>query len=464
MNIFTQSKSLAALTFLPVLLTLLPSAMAQQSAATGESAAVAMFDHSGDHGSRFWVSGQVNVIFQAHPPFRAKYTGENSLLPNYEKATSRVMTLYTGLRLNKSTEVLLDVEQAGGQGLSTALGLAGFSNLDVVRNPTLSQDPYIARVMFHKVIALSKDAIENDHGPLSTFSELPARRFDIRVGKFGTVDFFDVNSVGSDSHMQFMNWAIDQNGAYDFAADTRGYTWGAIAEYQDRTWAFRFGETLMPTVANGMNLRWNLRRAHAENFEFELRRGFLSKKPGAIRVLGYQNYANMGRYRDAIDRYLAGKDVSPDITAHPLQTTCKYGFGANLEQSLTPAITVFGRFGWNDGKNESFAFTEIDQAAALGVRFDGAKWGRKQDRAGIAFASNALSGDHRRYLALGGKGFIIGDGALNYGREQVVESYYTVHLWRGGYVAPGLQYAINPGYNKDRGPVLIPSFRLHLEL
>ena len=88
------------------------------------------------------------------------------------------------------------------------------------------------------------------------------------TGKFGMVDFFDVNDVGSDSHLQFMNWAIDQNGAYDFAADTRGYTWGAIVEYQDRKWGFRFAEALMPSVANGINLVWNLRRARAENYEF----------------------------------------------------------------------------------------------------------------------------------------------------------------------------------------------------
>jgi high affinity Mn2+ porin len=439
-------------------------ALAQQNEVvdTPGLASTTMFDHAQD--SRFWISGQVNVIFQTHPPFSAKYSGANSLDSNYEKATSRVMTLFTGVRLNKSTEVLFDVEQAGGQGLSTALGLAGFSNLDVVRNPTLSQKPYVARAMFHKVIALSKERIENDRGPLSTFTEAPAKRLDIRAGKFGTVDFFDVNSVGSDSHMQFMNWSVDNNGAYDFAADTRGYTWGAIVEYQDRRWAFRFGEALMPTVANGLNMEWNLSRAHSENFEFELRRGFLPKKPGVIRVLSYQNYANMGRYRDAINRYEEGKDTVPDITFHPLQTTRKYGFGVNMEQSLTPAVTLFGRFGWNNGKTESFAFTEIDQTAAVGVGFNGAKWGRKSDRVGIAFASNAISGDHRRYLALGGKGFIIGDGGLNYGREQILESYYTVHLWKGMYAAPGLQYVINPGYNKDRGPVLIPSFRVHMEL
>src|SRR5271165_998624 len=434
----------------------------QKSQPVSDGQAQSMFEHQIT--DKIWIAGQVNFIFQTHPPFDAKYTGPNSLQPDYEKATSRVLTLYTGYKFNGSTEALVDIEETGGQGLSQALGVAGFPNLDVVRNPTLSQAPYVARAMFHGVLALSNDRVEADPGPLSTFTELPTRRLEIRVGKFGLVDFFDVNSVGSDSHMQFMNWAIDQNGAYDFAADTRGYTFGAIVEYQDRKWGFRFAEALMPTVANGIDLQWNLRRARGESYEFQLHRGVLPKKDGEVRLLAYTNYANMGIYREAIDQYLGGKTAKPDITNHPLQTTLKYGFGVNLEQALTRNVTAYGRFGWNNGKTESYAFTEIDQTFAGGVFVNGRKWGRPQDRFGIAAASNALSGDHREYLALGGKGFIIGDGALNYGRENILESYYTVHVWKGLYVAPDVQYIVNPAYNRDRGPVVVPGFRLHIEL
>ncbi len=415
-------------------------------------------------GKRLWLSGQMNFIAQAHPAFSALYSGVNSLDPDYEKALSRVVTLYAGLQVSQSTEVLADVEEAGGRGLSNALGLAGFSNLDAVRNPSLGQKPYLARLMVHQVFALSKERIEADPGPFSTFSDLPARRLDVRVGKFGTVDFFDVNSVGSDSHLQFMNWAVDQNGAYDFAADTRGYTWGAILEYQQRQWGFRFAEALMPSVANGMQEVWNLRQARAENYEFELHRGLLPKQPGMIRLLSYTNYANMGIYRVAIDRYLDGLDPKPEITDHPLQTTRKYGFGVNVEQGFTRNLTAFGRFGWNNGKTESYVFTEIDQTFAGGVAMNGRRWRRRGDRAGVAFASNAISGDHRRYLELGGTGFIIGDGALNYGREKILESYYTAHLWKGFYASPGVQYVTNPAYNRDRGPVLIPTLRFHVEL
>jgi len=193
-------------------------------------------------------------------------------------------------------------------------------------------------------------------------------------------------------------------------------------------------------VANRINLQWNLRRARGESYEFEFHRGILPKpkKDGMVRLLAYTNHGNMGIYRDAINRYLEGKAPKPDITNHPLWTTLKYGFGVNLEQALTPNVTAYGRFGLNNGKTESWAYTEIDQTFSGGFAVNGRKWARNQDRFRMAFTSNGLSGDHRTYLALGGLGFIIADGALNYGRERFLENYYTLHLWRGLYVAPDL--------------------------
>jgi hypothetical protein len=420
-----------------------------------------MFPHSAD--TRWWLSGQANFIYQTHPPFYAQYSGTNSFQPYYEKAASRVMTLYTGYQITKSIEVLFDVEEAGGEGLSQALGIAGFVNLDVVRNPSLSEAPYLSRYMYHQVIALSAEKTEAARGPLMTFSELPVRRLEFRFGKFGMSDFFDLNAVGSDSHLQFMNWAVDQNGAWDYAADTRGYTIGAILEYQSPKWGVRLGEALMPTVANGPDLQWNLTKANGTNLEFELHRGFLKKKDGIIRVLMYVNNANMGVYQRANEQYLANPVKPPDITNHPQQVETKYGFGLNFEQALSRYILLYGRFGWSNGKTESWAYTEIDQTVQVGAGFEGRMWNRKYDRAGAVFVSNGISSEHARYLSYGGLGFILGDGGLTYGRETIFESYYTAHAWRGLFLGLDIQYVVNPGYNQVRGPVVVPSFRLHLE-
>jgi high affinity Mn2+ porin len=413
--------------------------------------------------TRFWLSGQANFIFQTHPPFYAKYSGPHSLDPNYEKATSRVLTLYTGVRLNNSFEILADVEEAGGAALSTGFGLAGFTNLDIVRNPLLSKAPYLARGMVHKVVALSKEKVENERNPLSLFTELPRRRLEFRFGKYSMPDFFDQNTAGSDTHLQFTNWTIDNNGAWDYAADTRGYTVGGVIDYEDTNWSLRFGEGLMPKVANGIDLVWKFWQAHAENVEVDWQHGVLPKKAGVIRFLGFVNHANMGIYKDAIEQFDEGLTSTPEITNHPWHITEKYGFGVNIEQNIKPDIIAFARWGWNNGKTESFAYTEDDETFLTGVGVYGGRWHRKQDRAGVAFVTNGICKYHQQYLADGGLGFLLGDGGLNYGREDIVETYYTAHVWRGIYIAPGVQHINNPGYNQDRGPVTVPSFRAHVE-
>ncbi|HKV78366.1 MAG TPA: carbohydrate porin [Candidatus Sulfotelmatobacter sp.] len=433
---------------------------ADPQAPPDEISTESMFPHFKD--TRFWLSGQANFVFQTHPDFHALYSGAHSLSPRYEKATSRLITLYTGVRLNRSTEFLVDIEEAGGAALTQGFGLAGNADLDIVRNPSLSKAPYLGRGEFHKVFALSDDKVENQRNTFSLFEELPRRRLELRVGKFSMPDSFDVNAVGSDTHLQFLNWTADNNGAWDYAADTRGYTVGLTADFEDRNWGFRFGEALMPKVANGIDLVWKPWQAHAENYEFELRHGVIPKKSGVVRLLAYTNFANMGIYRDQVIKAAEG-GVTPDITNHPWHVTMKYGFGVNLEQNVSHYLITFARFGWNDGRTESFAYTEVEQTFAEGVGANGAWWHRKQDRAGVAFVSNAIKKDHQNYLAAGGLGFLLGDGLLNYGRENIVETYYTLHIWRGIYVAPGFQHIVNPGYNRDRGPVTVPSFRAHVE-
>ena len=197
---------------------------------------------------------------------------------------------------------------------------------------------------------------------------------------------------------------------------------------------------------------------------WELHGSVFGKQPGILRILSYVNHANMGVYRTQVDEWLANPVTPvPQITAHPLQTTIKYGFGLNFEQSIRDWIGVFGRWGWNEGQHESFAYTEVNQTWEFGVGANGQQWGRKNDRLGLVFVSNGINHEHARYLGFGGLGFLLGDGKLHYGRENILESYYTLHVWRGFFPAVGLQYMLNPGYNKDRGPVIVPTLRLHLE-
>jgi hypothetical protein len=420
------------------------------------SAQDSLLPHPDD--SRWWLSGQVNFIFQWHGDFTSPYEGPNSLRAESEDALSHLLTLYTGVRLGSRTDVIFDVESAGGRGISDALGLAGFTDLDVVRNPTLGSAPYVARLFVHQTIPLGSDTMHVDRGPFSLASEVPVRRIDVRAGKFGTVDWFDLNGPGSDSHTQFMNWTADNNGAYDYAADTRGYSNGIEAEYTDRWWSLRFAEMMMPKVANGIDLDWNIAKARAENLELEVRHN-----DGVVRVLSYLNHANMGSYAEALAAWHAGVDPRPTIELHRQPGRTKQGFAVNAEQSITHDARVFGRWGWNEGHHESFAYTEANGAIELGADVRGAAWSRANDKAGVAVMINSLSDDHAAYLAAGGLGFILGDGHLTYGTERIVEAYYTARLYRGVFASFDVQGIVNPGYNRDRGPVLVPGIRLHLE-
>ena len=429
-----------------------------------------MFPHT--EKSRYFAAGQANIIFQADPPFHSAYEGVNSFINRGEYKTSLVGTLYLGMQLRRSarteTDFILNFESAGGRGLSEALGIAGFTNLDVVRNPNLGSKPYLARVQLRQTIGLTSKMVEAERDNFSFATLVPERRFEVRAGKMGLPDTLDINSVGTDSHLQFMNWTVDNNGAWDYAADTRGYTYGVIGEYDDRAFTARYALALMPTVANGITLDWALRRASGQNVEVELRKPLAGRllnpdRKGVIRLLGYTNHAHMGLYRDAINAYLNGADEVPDITKHAKFSAVKYGFGLNAEQELTPNISVFGRLGWNEGQHESYAYTEVDQTFEAGGSYAGAAWSRPLDKAGLAFVTNAIKHDHQEYLKLGGRGFILGDGSLSYGREDILEGYYDLHAWRGLFYAFDTQFIDHPGYNTVRGPVVVFSVRAHVD-
>lgn len=440
-----------------------------QSEPPQKAAPATMFPHPDN--ARYLLSGQANIIFQGHPGFHSPYSGPNSMLARGEYKTSLLGTLYTGLQLHRNTrfntDVIFDLESSGGRGISEALGLAGFTNLDVVRNPQLGSAPYVARVQLHQTIGLSSKLVDTTRTQFSLATKAPERRLDLRVGKLSLPDVIDISGPGSDSHLQFLNWTVDNNGAWDYAADTRGYTFGMVTEYDDRQFTARYAVALMPTVANGIDLDWNLRRARGQNVELEYRSTPLSHfvagdRHGAVRLLGFVNDANMGTYRTQ-NMAARRENTAPDITAHPRTTSRKYGVGLNFEQELSASARIFGRFGWNEGQHESFAYTEVDQTFEIGGDLAGSRWSRPQDKVGLAGVSNAIKRDHQGYLAAGGQGFLLGDGQLRYSRENILEAYYTMHNWRGLFTALDMQVIEHPGYNRDRGPVAVFSVRTHID-
>ncbi|HEY1806735.1 MAG TPA: carbohydrate porin [Terracidiphilus sp.] len=414
---------------------------------------------------RYWISGQANVILQGYGAFKAKYSGPNSLTNWGQSATTHLLTLNTGYEVSQSTEVFADIEDTTGNGVGNDGGLAGYVNLDVVRLLPGASAPYLSQLMIREIIPLTKtgEPESEDRDELHLATSLPARRIEVRLGKMDLTDFFDLNTYGSDSNLQFLNWTVDDNGAWDVASNARGYTDAVIVEYDDHSHSARFAEAMMPKTPFSQFLDADLARSRSENLELEARGKHVVHRDGVVRVLGYLNHGPMGSYREANAEALNHQTTTPDITATRREGQHRYGFGLNVEQEITDDLGVFGRLGWSDGHHETFCYSEDDRTLELGGLLKGSSWRRKTDRAGVAFVVNGIIAEHQQYLSLGGLGVMLGDGGLTYGSERIMETFYTAHLWRGFSISYDFQHVTNPGYNQVRGPVDVSAFRFHTE-
>ena len=415
---------------------------------------------SGDSMPPSWdVRFQQTVVIQGHPEFSALYSGANSLQTAAETKTSITSTLFFGVRLWSGSEVYINPEMSGGEGMSGATGVAGFPNGETFRIGNPKPTPFLARAYVAQTFAcgsvmqyLSPDV--NQFG-----GSVPVERLTIVIGKFGLADFFDDNSYSHDPRTQFLNWALMNNGAWDYAADTRGYTWGLLSVYHAADWTVRGAGTLEPKYANGLEMDTRVTKAFSLNVELE-RRYQWNKRDGTIRFLLFRNQADMGNYDAAIGDTSVPKDIV--LTRHVGRM--KYGVGINVEQQIADHAGLFGRLGWNDGINETWAYTEIDRTLSLGGELKGNSWNRQNDQLGAALVLNALSQGHLRYLGDGGYGFLLGDGKLRYGPELVFETYYSALLKPWMTLSVDYQFVTNPGYNRDRGPVHVFAARIHTEL
>lgn len=409
---------------------------------------------------RFNLHFQQTVITQTHPGFSAKYTGDNSLSPNHETATSLTTTLFGGARLWKGAEAYFNPEMSGGAGFSQTLGVAGFPNGETFRVGAAEPKIYIARAYLTQRFGWGNemDTISDDNNQLAGLQS--KRYFSITVGKFGLADFFDNNAFSHDPRTQFMNWSLMSNGAWDYPANTRGYVIGAYLDYHQPSWDLRFAFTMMTTMANGYIWDGNLGKANSQTLEFEKRYAFSGNRPGAFRILAFNNNARMGSYREAI----AENPTAPNLEPTRAYGHNKLGFAANAEQYLSKDFGVFAKASYNDGRNETWVFTEIDRSISFGGVLNGTSWKRSSDQLGLAFVGNGISKPHRDYLAAGGYGFIIGDGALNYSPEMIAELYYRLNAYKNSiFLSPDYQFILHPAYNLDRGPVNVFSLRVHVE-
>lgn len=413
-------------------------------------------------------------IVQDCPAFAAQYSGPNSLPAGGETRESVSLDLMAGVRLWPGAEAHIDGMMWQGFGLNGTLGVEGFPNGEAFRLGTGVPNGNITRLFIRQTLGLGGEQETVADGPVDLAGRRDVARVTITFGRFSAKDIFDNNTYANDPRTQFMNWGLMANEAWDYPADAIGYTTGIAIELNQPQWALRYGFFQVPRYPNNLTaedswLKWPYDSAAQDGpfldawamvMEFE-RRYTVQEHPGTVRFLAFLNRANMADYTDATAILRAGGSGAGWESARAYRY--KYGFGVNAEQEIAKNVGVFSRLGWNDGQTEGWMFSDVTCAGSLGVSFNGATWHRTDDTFAVAGVWSGLSKQGQEFLQAGGDGILAGDGNLNYGLEQILETYYDCGLWKTLHAAVDYQFVANPAFNRDRGPVSIFGARVHWE-
>lgn len=417
--------------------------------------------HAEDRATEDWnAHAQTTYIWQNKSAFSAPYTGDFSLRTERERSYSFSASAAFGWRIAANTELYFNPEATQGVAFSHLTGLGGLANSEQQKTGGSDLKFYRARLFMrqHWNLGGEKEKLTSGFNQLAGLQD--KHRVTLTLGNLAVSDIFDANAMAHDGRTQFLNWALLTHGAFDYAADARGYSWGAALEYVADDWVLRGGRFMQPAESNGLPLDTRIMRHYGDQLELEHAHN-IGHLAGKVRVLAFRNQAFMGSFRDAL-AYAAVNGGVPDV-AQVRTERSKIGGGLNVEQALTPELGVFARASWNDGASETYAFTEIERSLSAGAALNGGLWQRERDTIGLALVRNGLSQAHRVYLAQGGHGAFIGDGRLTYRPEDIAEIYYSLGVTPALHLTLDLQHIRNPAYNADRGPVTIGSLRLRAQ-
>jgi high affinity Mn2+ porin len=411
------------------------------------------------------IHAQSTIIGQGNVPFPAAYSGANSLFPGYQVRETFSITGFLGYKAFEGTEFYFNPEPFQGFGLSGTHGLAGFPNLEAQKAGFDFPHYNTSRLFLRKVFGLGGEQEDLPDGPNQVGEKVDVSRVTFTFGKLAIPDIFDNNAYAHDGRTQFMNWVLNDAGAFDYVADQKGYTWGTALELNQKDWALRSGYFLEPDVPNGNNFDTRIFQRGQYILEFE-DRYMLFGTPGKFRLTGWETQCYCGSFAATITNpFLVNPALdggTPDIAA-TRKTRSEFGFIANLEQTVSDDLGLFARLSWQSGQTEIVAWTDVDESISFGGVLKGTSWERPNDRVGLAGVVNGLSGNYQAFLGIGGLGINIGDGALSYRPEEILETYYSVGLTDWATLTFDYQFVANPGDNLVRGPVSIGAVRLHVQ-
>jgi high affinity Mn2+ porin len=407
---------------------------------------------------KWWNAHVANTeVLQWHPDFPAQYSGPNSMASHAESDETVDLDIFLGLRLWKGAELHLDGLVWQGFGLSHTLGIEAFPNSMAYKFGERIGNITLARAFIRQTFNLGGESEDVADDALHLGGKQDASRVVLTLGEISLLDIFDNNAYAGDPTKQFLNWALVGNEAWDYPADSLGFTTGFAAELYQPNWALRYGFFQVPRQANGEALDPAYLRAWGMVTEFE-RKIAIANHPGTVRFLAYLNRAHMGSYQEAIDSPARPADINASQAYR-----YKYGFCINLEQEIVKDVGVFARAGWSDGHSQAWAYSDVDQSASMGLNLNGDLWRRPADTFGIGGVVSALSRVHKEFLEDGGVGILAGDGALNYGLEKALETYYNLKVWKSLHLTADFQYVIDPAFNRARGPIPVLGGRVHWE-
>ncbi len=412
------------------------------------------------------IHGQSTYIVQQKNNFSSPYYGQNSLLNKSEGGGAKSYTLsataFLGARLWEGAEIYYNPEMFEGTPFNGQLvGLGGFQNGELQKGSYAPPVYYTARAFIRQSFGLGGGKEHIEGGPNQLAGNLDKNRLVLTYGKFATLDFFDQNTYSHDPRTQFQNFALFSMGAYSYAADTKGYTYGVVAEWYQDDWILKAARLAMPTIPNTAQLDYSMTKDYGNQIELTHEHE-LWGKPGAVRALYYQQHAFMGNYQNAVNQAQVSNST-PDITSVRQAAQTSWGYGLNIEQAINEDVGIFGRWSWNPGTTETQTI-DISRSLSGGLSIKGSGWSRPKDTVGIGYAINGIASSQVSYLQQGGIAPFIGDGALSYKKEQILETFYSAQVYKDLFISGDYQRIANPAYNSARGPVNFFGLRAHIEM
>lgn len=408
---------------------------------------------------RFSIHGQTTFIWQQKNNFHSPYFGTNSLLNRSEggkvKSYTWSATGFFGMRLWEGGEAYYNPEVFEGTPFNGVLvGLGAFQNGELQKGAFAAPTVYNARAFFRQTFGLGGGRVRLEDAPNQVGIEVDKNRVTLTYGRVASLDFFDQNTYSHDPRTQFLNFALWSSGAYGYAADAKGYTYGMVGEWFQDDFVLRAARLATTTVPGENQLDWSLTQNYVDQVELTHFHIF-HDHPGAIRGLIYRQYANMGNFNNAMAQNTSITNVR--------SLTRSWGYVINAEQALSDEVGLFARWSWNPGQTETLTL-EMSRSLAGGVSIKGGAWSRPNDTIGVGAAVNGISSAESAYLSSGKYTVFIGDGQLNYRTERVAEAFYGAQISKLLAATLDYQRIANPAYNADRGPINFFGFRLHAEL